>query len=448
MKKTAIYIRVSTDKQVDGDSIPAQRNALRKYIDDHADMIFAGEYMDDGVSGTKYSERDELQRLLDDVKKGQVDLILITKLDRWFRSVRHYTATQEILDRHGVGWLAIWEPIYDTTTPQGRLIVNQMMSIAQFEAEQTGQRIRQVQAYKVMQGEVLSGTPPHGYKIVDKHLVPNEYAGNVITVFDTYERTSSIAQTMRETAHLEDVPRSQYNMKKMLQSRFYIGEHRGNKNFCPPLVDRKVWEHVQFLLGKNIKKSQCHTYIFSGLIRCKDCGGAYVAYTCHWRDSKRETTYSRYRCSKHYLRNPAQCNNSKTAGEKGIESFLLDNISDLVGNVLISYEESTKESDKTERQIKSIESKIDKLKELYINDLISIDEYKEDKAVYLSCIADLKEKAGKPPQTDLNALRQLNNKDFRVIYEGFTKEERRRFWRGIIKEIRHGSDKTIEVDFL
>ena len=125
MKRVAIYMRVSSFKQVqEGDSIAAQRSALTAYIAGRPDLVLAGEYLDDGVSGTKYSQRDELQRLLDDVRDGNIDLIIFTKLDRWFRSVRHYTATQEVLDKYNVQWTAIWEPIYDTTTPQGRLIVN------------------------------------------------------------------------------------------------------------------------------------------------------------------------------------------------------------------------------------------------------------------------------------------------------------------------------------
>ena len=68
MKRTAIYLRVSSDRQArEGDSIPAQRAALRTYINDHPDLTFVGEYLDDGISGTKYSQRDELQRLLEDV---------------------------------------------------------------------------------------------------------------------------------------------------------------------------------------------------------------------------------------------------------------------------------------------------------------------------------------------------------------------------------------------
>ena len=116
MVRVAIYVRVSSDQQVkEGDSIPAQLDALRKYVNSRPDAVIAGEYIDDGVSGQKFT-RDALQALLDAVKAGDVDLIAFTKLDRWFRSVRHYTATQETLDKHGVAWLAIWEPIYDTSS--------------------------------------------------------------------------------------------------------------------------------------------------------------------------------------------------------------------------------------------------------------------------------------------------------------------------------------------
>lgn len=88
MTRAALYMRVSSTKQArEGDSIPAQRKALREYAASHHMRIYR-EYVDDGISGTKYSQRDELQALLDDVRAGHIDIILFTKLDRWFRSVR------------------------------------------------------------------------------------------------------------------------------------------------------------------------------------------------------------------------------------------------------------------------------------------------------------------------------------------------------------------------
>ena len=172
MIRVGIYCRVSTDQQAnEGDSIQAQLSALRKYASDHNYEI-AGEFVDDGVSGTLLDGRDELQRLLEEVKKRNVDLIIFTKLDRYFRNLKHYLNTQEVLDEFNVPWIAIWEN-YETMSPQGRLMVSQMLAFAQFEAEQTGQRINQVFSYKKSQHEVLSGKIPYGYKIEDKHLVPD-----------------------------------------------------------------------------------------------------------------------------------------------------------------------------------------------------------------------------------------------------------------------------------
>ena len=138
--RAALYMRVSSIVQAkEGDSIPAQKAALEKYAKDKGYVIY-DEYIDDGISGTK-EDRDELQRLLKDVELGFIDIILVTKLDRWYRSIRHYLNTQELLEKHNVSWTAIWEPIYDSSTAQGRLIISTMMSIAQYEAENTVERL-------------------------------------------------------------------------------------------------------------------------------------------------------------------------------------------------------------------------------------------------------------------------------------------------------------------
>ena len=443
MKRTAIYLRVSTNRQAqEGDSVSAQRDALRRYIDERDDLIFTGEYMDDGISGTKYSQRDELQHLLDDVRAGKIDLLIFTKLDRFFRSIRWYTATQAILDKHGVEWTAIWEPIYDTTTPQGRLIVNQMMSIAQFEAENTGQRIRQVWQYKIAQGEVITGSCPHGYSIKDKHLVPNQYAENVLLAFETYDRLGSLNGTMMEVAGMDDLPRTQHHFRDMLRNRIYIGEYRGNTSYCEPIIPRPLFDHVQILLSRNIKANQRETYLFSGLIRCAECGCTFGSLTRR----RGEKAYHMYRCKKHYNDKPAQCGNTKVMFEASLERYLISNLSELIHKVVIEYEEA-KPRDNSAR-IAAAERKIKKLKELYLNDLITLDEYKTDKTALNAQISELKSEAVKPSQESINALKSLNNKDFGGIYATFTTAERRQFWRGIVKEIRFDSDRSIEVIFL
>ena len=94
----AIYVRVSTDRQAKkGDSIDEQLSTFKAYIASKENMVLAGTYIDDGISGRKI-KRGDFEQLLDDVRLGRVNLIIFTKLDRWFRSLRHYLNTQAILE--------------------------------------------------------------------------------------------------------------------------------------------------------------------------------------------------------------------------------------------------------------------------------------------------------------------------------------------------------------
>lgn len=438
MIRAAIYLRVSTDRQAnEGDSIPAQREALLKYIDGRSDLILAGEYLDDGISGTK-DDRDELQRLLADVDSGKVDLVLFTKLDRWFRSVRHYTATQERLDKKKVGWIAIWEPIYDTTTPAGRLIVNQMMSIAQFEAENTGQRIRQVFAYKKQKGEVVSGNIPPGYSIVDKHLIPNEMAQAVRDVFQHYADTGKLYETVRVAA--DGLPKTKSGMKHLLQRRTYIGEHHGQPDFCEPIVSREIFDRVQVQLSRNIKADQKHVYLFSGLVKCAECGKVMASGT----DKKGNLRYHRYRCPNHYQYPIKTCDNKKVLLEHKLEEYLLDNLKPLIEDARFKAEVVRTPIKNTKKQREAIEKKLARLKDLYVNDLITLTEYKQDKERYETELSAI-EVPQEPPTTALDSFDVVGGIN---LYHKLDDEGKRLFWRLIIKEIRFGKDREMDIIFL
>lgn len=446
MKRAAIYMRVSSDKQAqEGDSIPAQREALHKFVNDRG-LVFAGEYLDDGISGQKYSQRDDLQRLLDDVKAGKIDLICFTKLDRWFRSVRHYTATQEFLDRNHVDWIAIWEPIYDTTTPAGRLIVNQMMAIAQFEAENTGQRILQIFDYKVKRGEVLSGSTPPGYKIDNKHLVPDENAPSVVAAFEAYARSGSLNVTMRETEGLPGLPRVKPAYKNMLQNSKYIGVFRDNNNYCPALISRRLFEDVQRKLTMNVKKNQRYDYIFSGLLVCGECGGHLGANTRRRQRGNSLSIIHQYRCARAYQ--PLRlCKNRKLATETALEKYLLGRIRPDLEQIVLDAEAKSVPARSNASKIAALEKKIGKLKELFLSDLISLEEYKADKESYLVEIEALKAEEVEPPK-DVSAIKVLLDSGIESFYKGSSPAEKRLFWRSIIKEIVFRGCNDIHVNYL
>lgn len=439
--RTAIYCRVSTEQQArDGDSIQAQLSALRFYCEKNKYDI-AGEYIDDGVSGTLLNERDELQRLLDDVRSGKIDLLIFTKLDRYFRNLKHYLNTQEVLDKYNVPWVAVWEN-YETRTPQGRLMVNQMLSFAQFEAEQTGQRINQVFSYKKQNREILSGRVPYGYKIENKHLVIDPDKAEIARqVFQTYMDVGNISQTLKKM-NGHGLPGTHTAMKLMLKNRKYIGECYGIENYHEPIIDKKTFDIVQEMLKRNVRKSQVRNFIFSGLCTCGDCGKRLAGTS----DVLKRTgeRYKVYRCPGHY-RAIRDCPNTKSLNEKKLEKYLVANLRTLAFADVSASDK--RKAVNYEKKIANTEKKIARLKDLYINELITLDDYKHDLEAYKADIDGFKEEAKKYKGADKSALKALVGRNLADWYWTLSDDEKKTIWRSVIDRIYFDNDRNIKVVF-
>lgn len=171
MKRAAIYVRVSTKEQKEkGLSVDSQLLALREYCSNNG-YVIAGEYNDAGISARKkYINRPALLQLIDDCKEGKIDIILFTKLDRWFRSVADYYQVQTLLDSYKVPWRAIWED-YETETSTGLFKVNIMLSVSQNEADKTSERTKEAVKYRRLRGDFVGGKCPRGYRRENKKLV-------------------------------------------------------------------------------------------------------------------------------------------------------------------------------------------------------------------------------------------------------------------------------------
>jgi len=439
--RVGIYARVSTDIQAkEGDSIQAQLSALREYAKKNNYEV-AGEFVDDGVSGTLLNERDELQHLLEYVRRGEIDLILFTRLDRWFRSIRHYLNVQDQLDRYGVPWRAIWEQ-FETQTPQGRFMVNQTLSFAQYESETAATRIRHVFDFKKTNREILSGKIPYGYKIENKHLVIDpEKADMVRQVFQIYIDCGGISETLRRTEGL-GLPKTQRAMKLLLQNRKYIGECYGIENYHEAIIDKDTFNLVQDMLKRNVRQNHFRKYIFSGLCTCSDCGRRLVGTTD--KIKPRNERYKVYRCMGHY-RAIKDCINSKSLNEKKLEKYLVENLKELAfGDISVK---DKRKATNFEKKIANTEKKISRLKELYLNELITLDEYKHDLATYKADIDTFKAEARKYRGTDKKALYDLVGRNLADWYWTLSEDERKVIWRSVISQIYFDNDKNIKVVF-
>ena len=175
--RCAVYTRKSTEEGLDQEynSIDAQRDAGHAYIaSQRAEgwIPVADDYDDPAFSGGNM-ERPSLRRMMADIEAGKIDVVVIYKIDRLTRSLSDFSRMVEVFERHGVSFVSVTQQ-FNTTTSMGRLMLNILLSFAQFEREVTGERIRDKIAASKRKGMWMGGIPPLGYDVENRRLVPNE----------------------------------------------------------------------------------------------------------------------------------------------------------------------------------------------------------------------------------------------------------------------------------
>jgi site-specific DNA recombinase len=182
-KRCAVYCRVSSDERLDQsfNSIDAQREAGRAYIHSQRaeGWIPVGDHFEDGGYSGGNMERPALRRLLGDIEHGKVDVVVVYKIDRLSRSLSDFARMVEVFDRRGVSFVSVTQQ-FNTTTSMGRLMLNVLLSFAQFEREVTGERIRDKIAASKKKGMWMGGPLPLGYDVVERKLVVNEKEAELV----------------------------------------------------------------------------------------------------------------------------------------------------------------------------------------------------------------------------------------------------------------------------
>lgn len=451
MRRAALYIRVSSDQQAKfGDSLREQQDTLNEYVASQKDIIIHSVYIDDGISGQKL-ERDEFTRLLNDVKNDQIDLILFTKLDRWFRSLKHYLNTQDTLEKYDVHWLAVSQPYYDTTTAYGKTFINQVMSFAELEAQMTSERMISVFNNKVKMGEVISGTTPFGYSIENKKLVPNEQAPIAKKIFEYYDEHANLNQTSRYLLEEFGIQRNTQSIREMLKNTKYIGIFRDNESYNEPIVTKELFESVNRQLKINKKSNTKHEYIFSGLLVCAECGrkmnsGRKAYYSAKRKDGTR-TRYphqSIYNCR--YAYEVPKCKNTKVLKEHILEEQLLRDIPVLLKQKADSVNQKKSDDNEKLKKKRNLENKLERLKAAYLNEIIGLNEYKNDRLALINQLEKI-EKI-ETPTIDTSVYTKFAEIDLYGHYETLSLAEKKQFWRSLVKEITFNKDRKLSIDLI
>ena len=275
--RVALYIRVSGEEQkIKGLSLEAQQERLEAYARERG-WVIVGIYIDAAKTARKnIHKRTDFQRMMDSVKRDEVDILLFCRLDRWFRSVADYYKIMEVLEAHNCDWKTTDEE-YDTTTANGRLYINVKLSIAQNEADIDGERIDVVFDSKIAHGTVVSGSAPFGFRVNEEkrlEVVPED-AAIVQDAFNYFETSISQRATVRYIRETYGVNWCDATFRRMLKEKLYTG----------------VYDRVQALLERNARSVPSgKVYIFTSILTCAECGHKLVGY--------KSSDYYYYRCKK------------------------------------------------------------------------------------------------------------------------------------------------------
>ncbi len=209
--KCAIYTRKSNEEGLEKEfnTLEAQRNAGENYIlsQIHQGWTLVEKHYDDGGYSGGNMNRPALQELLEDIRKGEVNMIVVYKIDRLTRSLLDFSKMIEVLDTYHCSFVSVTQN-FNTADSMGRLMLNVLLSFAQFEREISGERIRDKVAMSRKKGMWTGGRVPLGYDVENKKLVVNEKEVKIVRkIFDLFNNGYDLLQICDELKSLNMHPK-------------------------------------------------------------------------------------------------------------------------------------------------------------------------------------------------------------------------------------------------
>ncbi len=334
--KCYIYTRVSTSMQVDGYSLDAQRDKLRKYAE-YEDMTIVGEYSDEGFSGKNIQGRLEFQRMLNDIQEGKdgVSFVLVFKLSRFGRNAADVLNSLQLMQDFGVNLICVEDGI-DSSKDSGKLMISVLSAVAEIERENIRTQTMAGREQKAREGKWNGGFAPYGYRLENGNLMIAEDEAEVIRIiYDRYIHTneglSAVANYLNNhgcTKKLRQngtIPGFSSNfVKDVLDNPVYMGKiaygrrrtekklgtrnefHVVEQDEFPvyegqheAIVSEDDWNLAQEKRKINAFKREKvhdpeHAHILSGILKCPCCGKSLYGNIAKAHSKDNKTRYYYY----------------------------------------------------------------------------------------------------------------------------------------------------------
>jgi site-specific DNA recombinase len=401
LKIQALVSRVSTDMQREK-GLPISRQ--KKWLDEEGRRLkFKNpiHYTDNGYSATDLN-RPRYSHLIQDIKAGLVDTVLVYKYDRIARNLKDLLNFIELCSQYGVNFISISEK-FDTTTPLGKVMMNFSGSMAQFERDNTIERVKDAMWEMAKAGKFCGGQPPYGYDVSNKNLIPNTEESKIISlIFDKFIEIKSfrgVVQWLNEKGYTTKRGTSfaQPTIRRVLTNPNYKGyftygkRANNSKKFLPkegwitvkgnfePLITEELFDRVQLIVRQRdyVKPERTgEIFILSGLLKCGVCGGSMCGAYAINPQGKR---YNYYKCHNHQSKGNAICK-----GNSVRQDYIEEQVLEEVSNYAIQFEENetkniltkqnkTDELKRIETNIRNIEQRRQKLLSLFEDGSIAKD---------------------------------------------------------------------------
>lgn len=437
-EKTAIYVRVSTDAQrEEGYSVEAQKEMAEAYVKSKGIKNFEF-YVDGGFSGSNI-ERPALKQLIEDVKLGKINMVVVYKLDRLSRSQKDTLyLIEDVFNPHNVDFVSMNESM-DTSTPLGRLMLGILSAFAQLERENIKERTRMGMKERVKSGLWPGGGRiPFGYDYDKKTgvLVPNKDAQLVKKAYRLYSEGYSTAKIAKLLGLKYE--KLAYQILRRKSNAGYISYNGEEyKGMHEPIISEETYEKTMRLMeARSDIRRRNSDYLLTGLIVCGKCG-AKMRYQKWGKDKCKIVCYSHDKSKPHLVKNE-NCNNPP------IDAFLVE---DAVKEDLFSFSVK-KKSSKIKEEILNVSDilrerlsdgikKLKRLYGLYANgdDDILLDAINEQKAEIEEIKEKLKEEEKKSEKSKTSAEVKKKLETIADTWDYMEKSEKRAVILSVVERI-------------
>ena len=384
IKSAGIYIRVSTFDQVrEGFSLGEQEERLKEFCNFRKYNIYKI-YQDAGISA-KNDKRPAYQEMIEDVKKGNINVIVALKLDRLTRSVYDIEKLMKFVNDYECD-IDCMADESNTTTSNGRMVMRIMTSVSQNEIEKCSERTKFGMAGAIKNGHIPNRTGL-GFKRENKKLVPDPLTKDIIVrIFDLYLEGKShqaIANIYNKEKVLGKTNWYDSTIQKILSNELYKGDYVNGKrtkyptyyeNVIEPIVSKEKWESCQYQKLRNARHyERTATYLFTNKLKCSKCGNFLGGHATTKTNGKK---YYYYKC------NTCKTYFNEIDIEKELKAFMLElaKQDDLINNYYTPFIKSKLE-DKTEdykKEIKDLDKQLDRIKTAYIKGVVKLEDFDKE----------------------------------------------------------------------